>query len=399
MGDAGPVGLAGRWLAAMLERVRSEDVTELAGSVRLALADHAICVAAARHASGETLAESLAVRAHERDLDDAHWPSRSHPGGVVWPAILATGGTIHDPVRAAIVGYQVMADIGALSWRAVSGLRHATAFAGPAAAAAAALVARGREDRLVDGVSHALSVAGGVARSLAERRGTATFHRTHAVRTGLAAVEEAIAGRDATVAVVEGPGGLADLVGVSDPEAALAGWDGWAVADLWFRSIGTSGFNHAAAEAAAALGPVDPSAVEEAVVRVSPLVLAMHLTLEPRWDLAHAVRVGLLTGDEGRLDTGPLPAADLPIRLEPVEGAPVLGAEVVVVTTHGRRAAVREVPIGLGPRRLALAGLRVKAARFAPHVDLEDLLGRVDEALDGDSRPLVARLSESTEPA
>ena len=59
------------------------------------------------------------ISAHSIELDDTHEPSSSHPGTVIWTALLAAAaGAPGAPVTAAAVldsavaGYQVMASIG-----------------------------------------------------------------------------------------------------------------------------------------------------------------------------------------------------------------------------------------------------------------------------------------------
>ena len=90
------------------------------------------------------------ISAHSIELDDTHEPSSSHPGTVIWTALLAAAagaaGPPGDPVTtaavldSAVAGYQVMASLGELLGPAElyrQGL-HPTAVCGVFGAAAAA---------------------------------------------------------------------------------------------------------------------------------------------------------------------------------------------------------------------------------------------------------------------
>src|SRR5215475_2065207 len=70
-----------------------------------------------------SLHDALPISAHSIELDDTHEPSSSHPGTVIWTALLAAAGTAgahRCPVTtaavldSAVAGYQVMASLGEL---------------------------------------------------------------------------------------------------------------------------------------------------------------------------------------------------------------------------------------------------------------------------------------------
>src|SRR6266516_3678259 len=85
------------------------------------------------------------ISAHSIELDDTHEPSSSHPGTVIWTALLAAAAgsserpTVAALLAGAVAGYQVMASVGELLGPAAlyrQGL-HPTAISGGFGAAAA----------------------------------------------------------------------------------------------------------------------------------------------------------------------------------------------------------------------------------------------------------------------
>jgi hypothetical protein len=141
----------------------------------------------------------------------------SHPGSVVWPAVLAA--VAHSRaagedqarrlIRAAAAGYATMAVAAGLFAPAHGSRLHLTATAGYVAAAVAASVAQSaNRAAATNAVSHAASVAGGVGQAALERAGTLAFHRAAAVTVGLAASAAAASGLAASLATIEGPSGL-----------------------------------------------------------------------------------------------------------------------------------------------------------------------------------------------
>lgn len=175
------------------------------------LADHAWCVTAAR-ASGRgrgSAPPALAVDgAPERaaaqaetaplvDLDDIHWPSLVHPGGVVWPVVVQLGCLPSIPperwLPAAVAGYAVTIRHAVALGPEHASRFHVTATAGTVGVVATASVLLGLDaDRVADAVRHAWSLLGGSRGALADPAAeTRVLHRGHAVRTGLRAIAAA----------------------------------------------------------------------------------------------------------------------------------------------------------------------------------------------------------------
>jgi 2-methylcitrate dehydratase PrpD len=141
------------------------------------------------------------ISAHSLELDDTHEPSSSHPGTVVWTALLAAGtawpATATAALASAVVGYQVMASLGELLGpaelyrqglhpTAVCGVFGATAAVGRLAGLDAAALGRA--------FGIALSMAAGSMAYLSEGAWTKRLHSGTAAAGGILAVELAAGG-------------------------------------------------------------------------------------------------------------------------------------------------------------------------------------------------------------
>lgn len=190
-----------------------------------------------------------AMRGSSQDADDIHWGALVHPGAIIWPTVievgLARGASGVAISHAASVGHEAMVRL-ALAIGSQDGFHLTSLVGGVGGAAAASMLLEGVVN--ADALGHALSVVGGSSGALIERSGTRSFHRGHAVRTGLWAAIVARDGVGATRGDLERGGG------------ALPAWDGvtpatlvtdaHALAGTSIRPLPTSGWNHAAYEAA-----------------------------------------------------------------------------------------------------------------------------------------------------
>lgn len=397
-----------RFVGQLLEEYAARPRAWAAGEAGQLLADHAVCAAGGAlvlpqrdRGPGEASALALpageaaaanAVRASALDRDDLHWPSVTHPGGVVWPVVLAVGERVsapgHTAVLAAAVGYEVTTRLAAALGPVHRRLWHATATAGTVGGAVAgALVAGGDDAAAVRAAGHATSVAGGLVQTMFERSGTRLFHRAHAARTAVAAATAALDGLPATRAALEHPRGLfAAAAPGADPETVLTPHDdGWALARCTLRPYAASGFTHAAIDAACALGPLDAGSVRRVRVTVAPACLALSAEPHPAdreaawWSVQHAVAACLLSGDAGVLEAGgdrpeegmggrdPEVAALLRlIEVEADDHPSTLAATVEVETDGGWRRAAAELPSGHPDRPLSLVGATRKWAALLP---------------------------------
>ena len=308
-----------RLVELLLRRFEAADGELLAGDAARSLLDFACCVRGGRAVVDAVWAgpdARLAVEAHALDRDDLHGATLTHPGGVVWPAVAAAARKREvagrDAVAAAALGFELTAAIARLLGPGARRYWHSTALAGTVGAAGAAAAAGGADPAAVArAVGHAISVAGGSIEAMIERSGTRLLHRAHAVSTGIACAEAAVAGLDATRLGLESPNGLLAALG-SDVDAASA-FDapaGLAIAETGQRYWATSGFAQGAVDAARSLGPIPPAEIEAIVVAVSPGAVALAGNAHPAsdaeawWSVQHAVCVSLSSAAEAALEHG-----------------------------------------------------------------------------------------------
>ncbi len=250
------------------------------------------------------------------DRDDVHWPSLTHPGAIIWPVVLGVGTRMEvdgaAAVRAATLGYEVIARLAGALGPTHRQRWHATATAGTAGAAVAAALLLGRDaDGVTAALAHALSVAGGSSRAVVERSATKVFHRAHAATTGIACAEAAVL-TPATRLGLEGDQGmLATMSGAADPSRLDAPVDGWAIEETAVRLYAVSGFAHTAVEAALKLAPRQaPADIRRVLLSVSPTARAAAGVVAPAsaeeawWSVQHAVATCLVHGDAAALETG-----------------------------------------------------------------------------------------------
>jgi 2-methylcitrate dehydratase PrpD len=169
------------------------------------------------------------ISAHSLELDDTHEPSSSHPGTVIWTALLAAASApqasppaLAELLTAAVVGYQVMASVGELLGPAElyrQGV-HPTAICGGFGAAAAVGRLRGAgaaEIRRSFGI--ALSMAAGSMAYLTEGAWTKRFHSGAAAAAGILAGELAAGGFTGPMDAFDDPSGLMHIYGGTRPAA------------------------------------------------------------------------------------------------------------------------------------------------------------------------------------
>jgi 2-methylcitrate dehydratase PrpD len=258
----------------------------------------------------------LSVAAHVRDQDDLHHGSITHPGGVVWSAVIATGldreVTWEEGVRAAVLGYELVV-------RLAEGLPgshrqhwHATAVAGTIGAAAAAAIMLGGSDQAVlDAIGHASSVASGSAQAQFERTETRLVHRAVAAATGVLCARAAVAGLAGNKWGLQGGRGALSSVSTTVSEALGRVHDSLALEETGFRLYPVNGFAHAAVEAAGSLGPVDAGEIEHVTVTLAPpaaTALASNRAPETDedawWSVEHAVALALTGGGPDAVAAG-----------------------------------------------------------------------------------------------
>jgi 2-methylcitrate dehydratase PrpD len=263
----------------------------------------------ARRAGGRALFDHLACRAEGvrrapagvgdagatvlGDLDDIHWPSLTHPGAIIWTAIRSAEIRNDAVWRAAHMGYEVTARLGAALGAEHRRYWHATTTAGTIGGAVAIAVGSGGDP--VNAAGHAISVTGGSILCILQRTGTRLLHRDHAAATAVRCAR--LSHLSAAIDSLEHPRGLFAAVGGS-PDGLLDPVRIPALSEVSFRQHETSGFCQAAVEAALELAPVDDGS--EVELEVPEATVALAGIPSPRdaeeawWSCQHAVAVTLL---------------------------------------------------------------------------------------------------------
>ncbi len=290
-------------MGAVLAAVRERPDDELRRAAGRARFDQLACLlGSGRGQDGRTAAEQAsaeAAAAHALDRDDIHWPSLTHPGGIVWPVVRALERERPEQaVLAAAAGYEATARLARALGPEHRRYWHATATAGTVGAAVAAAVLLGLDEAgTADAAGHAASVTGGSIVCILERSGTVEFHRSHAVATGIAAAQAAAAGLGATRRGLEDERGLLAAMG-GDAAPLLVAPGRTALEEVSFRLHATNGFAQAAVEAARELAPVADEA--RVVLELPAGALALTGEASPQteeeawWSTPYAVAVTLL---------------------------------------------------------------------------------------------------------
>lgn len=192
-------------------------------------------VGAGRSAPAVQAAMANAVAGHSIEYDDVHNASSSHPGVVVFPAVMAAaalaGAGERELVRGAAVGYEVMCRAGRAADPPAHYGRHfhptGTIGALGAAAAAGAVLGLGA-DGLVSAVGIAGSMASGSMQFLIDGAWTKRLHPALAARSGVEAALLAADGYRGTEDGIAGQRGfLAAYSGGPRPDRLLEGWGDW----------------------------------------------------------------------------------------------------------------------------------------------------------------------------
>lgn len=362
------------------------------------LFDYLACIAGAADNSVSWPAGKagrLAVHAHLLDQDDLHLGTATHPGGVVWSAVIACGvavdASLDEALAAAAVGYELMVRLADGLGAEHRSRWHSTATTGTVGAAGAAAELLSHSASTVgDAVGHALSVAGGSAQALAESTGTRVVHRAHAADAGVACATAAVAGLRGNRRGLEvGSGAFATQTPVELAAAVNGRRSQRAIEQAGFRLAPVTGWAHAAVGAAFSAGPVEPDTVAEVVVTLGPSI-ASQIASNPKpetrseawWSVEHAVAVVLARGNVGALADGLADRPDvlaLCERVRLVDGGEGWGASVhVTLRTGDVIEAEQPGPHGHGESPASDDDLRHKWRRLAGDDDqglLAGLLG------------------------
>jgi 2-methylcitrate dehydratase PrpD len=301
---------------------------------------------------------TAAMSAHALDRDDLHWGSVTHPGSMIWPALLVVGTRLalplHTVLDAGALGYQVIARTAGLLGTDHRRAFHVSTTAGTIGVAAAVAAATGRaENEIAAAMSHAASTMGGTGQAVRQHARTALLHRAVAAVSGTLAAQHAQL-TPAVIAPLDGPHGFAAATGIELDHGQLDEAAPPVVCGVTLRVHPVNGFSHSVVEAALSIPKVDPERIRSVVVTVPDVVTEFTETepdidpVDPAWHLPHIVALCLV----GVLPAPALPAQRIPAA-ERLRGR-------VTVTGHAV------------PRDSLRAEVRVTLS------DGQTLLGRVD---------------------
>ncbi len=342
----------------------------------------------------------LAYAAHARDQDDLHSASLTHPGGVVWSAVLGSLDgpevTLGEALAAATCGYEVTVRLAEALGAEHRGRWHVTATAGTVGAAGAAARLLGGDEAVVDAIGHAASVAGGSVQAVLEPSATRLVHRAHAASSGVTCARAACAGlRSSRGVLTQGRGTVGLPAGELPPASGST-----AIEETGFRLLPGNGFAHAAMDASLKLGRLEPERISRVSVTVGPgAALAIASNPAPRddeeawWSIEHAVAACLVTGrvEETAVLSARDDVLDLCGRVELSGGGAGWASSVEVLLDDGSMlSASVEGPPGQSPRLASDAELRAKWRRLTGDdgAVLERLLAT------GDSTPFRSVLAD-----
>ena len=324
------------------------------------LIDHMLCVGSpVQFRLTEEFGEAAgrAALAARQDRDDVDWHVLTHPGSVVWPVALTVAAGDHlsgrQLWRAAAVGYEGVARIARLMGVDHRTHFHPTSTAGTVGAALTATsILQATADQKANALGHSLSVMGGSIGCVRELTETRQFHRSHAVRTGIAAARAAQAGLRATRHDLQVGGGVLQPITDQD-EAQLLDptWVGIDSASV--RVFPTSGWNQMAYEAARNAAASVRGRIRSITVQVPPSQISTADSHDSWVSVKHAVVLAIGRGqDHARL-----------LASTSVEARPRPGACVEVVAELGHSSAKIVIPLGHPTRPVGDADIAAKWSR------------------------------------
>jgi hypothetical protein len=201
--------------------------TELDARLDVLLTDYLVTTRAGRKlARTGHLGANLAMNSSADDGDDIDWSVMTHPGSIIWSALLhqlfANPVSIARFKHGAYAAYRTSASIAGAFGNLHRAKWHVTTTAGTFAAASASNVLLNLTlEQSVSALSHVAANMGGIA--IADRRtGAAIFNRGAALSLGILSSEAALSGVPHATNIWNGERGLITLFSLSDdPKSAL----------------------------------------------------------------------------------------------------------------------------------------------------------------------------------
>jgi hypothetical protein len=210
---------------------------ELDLRLEVLLTDYLVAVRAGRHlAKTHHMGANLAMNSSADDADDIDWSVITHPGSIIWSALLhqlfASPESATRFKGGAYAAYRTSASIAGFFGSSHRAKWHATTTAGTFAAATASNVLRqATPEQSLSSLLHVAANMGGIA--VADRRtGAAIFNRGAAVTLGIIASEAALSGIPHATNVWDGERGLVALFSLSNDSESATIRDGISTAGL-----------------------------------------------------------------------------------------------------------------------------------------------------------------------
>jgi hypothetical protein len=227
---------------------------ELDQRLEVLLTDYLVAARAGRYlAKTHHMGANLAMNSSADDADDIDWSVITHPGSIIWSALLHQLFAFPESATrfksGAYAAYRTSASIAGFFGGSHRAKWHITTTAGTFAAATASnVLLNATAAQSISSLSHAAANMGGIA--IADRRtGAAIFNRAAAVSLGILSSEAAISGIPHATNIWDGERGLVALFSLSnDPKSALIR-DGISTAGL--RLLPCNGFVQSAHQAIA----------------------------------------------------------------------------------------------------------------------------------------------------
>jgi hypothetical protein len=244
----------------------------------------------------------FAKAASNSDLDDVDWKRLTHPGSIIFSALLPLlfddGVNSKNFLRAIVAGYHGSSLFAQILQPSHSRNWHASATSGIfGATLATSILLDLNADQKAQALHFASAAIGGAASAPRSQNGATRFTRIHAALMGSISTLEAAELSPAPLYIVDGPGGLSERFGVVDvipninPREALH--------QISIRYFPYSGFSHNALEKLEAYLPLDPGSVKSIEFQLHEPLFTLIGSSEkgPWWDLAAAISNTIVNGD------------------------------------------------------------------------------------------------------
>jgi hypothetical protein len=244
----------------------------------------------------------FAKAASYSDLDDVDWKRLTHPGSIIFSALLPflfdKEENSQNFLRAIIAGYHGSSLFAQILHPSHSRTWHASATSGIfGATLATSTLLNLSADQKSQALHFASAAIGGAASAPRSQNGATRFTRIHAALMGSISTLEAAESSPSPLYIVDGPGGLSERFGVVDEIPNTNPRD--ALYQISIRYFPYSGFSHNALEKLEPYLPLDPDSVKSIEFQLHEPLFTLIGSSEkgPWWDLAAAISNTIVNGD------------------------------------------------------------------------------------------------------